>query len=84
MLELARCHAQFSPYAYTVTTDEAIQGGRVLHLLRTGRDHTQVFEAVLPPQLLAARVPELLGLSEGSPMYDLYTKSCPTKYNNGR
>lgn len=56
----------------------------MLHALRTGHDHTQIFEAVLLPQLLAARVPELLGLAEGSPAYDLYTKNCPTKYNNGR
>lgn len=84
MLELALCHAHFSPYAYTVTTDETIEGNKVLHALRTGRDHTQIFEAVLLPQLLAARVPELLGLAEGSPAYDLYTKNCPTKYNNGR
>ena len=84
MMELARCHAHFSPYAYMVTTDESIQGAKVLHALRTGHDHTQIFEAVLLPQLLAARVPELLGLAEGSPAYDLYTKNCPTKYNNGR
>lgn len=84
MLELARCHAEFSPYAYTVTTEESIQGDKVLHILRTGRDHTQIFESVLAPQLLAAKVPELLGIPEGSPMYDLYTKNCPTKYNNGR
>lgn len=84
MLELANCHAQFSPYAYPITTDETVQGDKVLHVLRTGRDHTQIFEAVLPPQLLAARVPELMGIAEGSPMYDLYTKNCPTKYNNGR
>ena len=84
MMELARCHAHFSPYAYMVTTDESIQGAKVLHALRTGHDHTQIFEAVLLPQLLAARVPELLGLAEGSPAYDLYTKNCPPKYNNGR
>ena len=84
MMALARCHAHFSPYAYMVTTDESIQGAKVLHALRTGHDHTQIFEAVLLPQLLAARVPELLGLAEGSPAYDLYTKNCPTKYNNGR
>lgn len=84
MTELARCHAQFSPYAYTITTDAAIEGEKVLHVLRTGRDHTQIFEAVLVPQLLAARVPQLLGLAEGSPAYDLYTQNCPTKYNNGR
>ncbi len=63
---------------------EQVLGAKVLHALRTGHDHTQIFEAVLLPQLLAARVPELLGLAEGSPAYDLYTKNCPTKYNNGR
>lgn len=86
MEELARCHAEFSKYAYPVTTDMGAQeqNGRELALMRTGYAHTQVFEAVLPPQLLAARVPELLDIPEGSPMYDFYTQRCPTKYNNGR
>lgn len=84
MQELARCHAHFSPYVYPVTGDEGQPDPKALRLLCTGRDHTRVFEAVLAPQLLAARVPELAGIPDGSPMYDRYTSSCPTKYNNGR
>jgi hypothetical protein len=39
---------------------------------------------VLIPQLLAARFPGLLGIADGSEVYDAYTSACTTKYNNGR
>lgn len=87
IVELARCHAEFSRYAYLVAEDGEgadSQDPRTLALVRTGQDHTRPFEAVLAPQLLAARVPQILGLDEGSPTYDRYTSCCPTKYNNGR
>lgn len=87
MVELARCHAEFSQYAYPVVdsgSEPELQDPRMLELVRTGQDHTRVFEAVLAPQLLAAEVPGILGIDEGSPTYDRYTSCCPTKYNNGR
>ncbi len=87
MVELARCHAEFSRYAYPVVEDGGDAGAqdpRALALVRTGQDHTRPFEAVLAPQLLAARVPQILELDEGSPTYDRYTSCCPTKYDNGR
>lgn len=87
IVELARCHAEFSRYMYLVAEeggDDGAQDPRTLTLVRTGQDHTQPFEAVLAPQLLAARVPQILDLEEGSPTYDRYTSCCPTKYNNGR
>lgn len=86
MAELARCHAEYSRYAYPVVAEgaPAPDDPRTLALVRTGHDQTRVFEAVLAPQLLAARVPAILGLAEGAPIYARYTSSCPTKYNNGR
>ena len=84
--ELARCHGEFSRFSYLVE-DRAEYSGtdpRALALVRSGQDCTRPFEAVLAPQLMAARIPERLGLSEGSPAYDRYTSRCPTKYNNGR
>jgi glucosamine 6-phosphate synthetase-like amidotransferase/phosphosugar isomerase protein len=83
MVELARCHQRYSRFAYTITRDEAIQGDRVLHLQMSGNPFTEVFEFVLIPQLLAARVPGLLGIADGSEVYDTYTTACATKYNNG-
>ncbi|MDR1256228.1 MAG: hypothetical protein LBJ86_00590 [Spirochaetaceae bacterium] len=84
MVELARCHQRYSRFTYTVTRDDAIQGDRVLHLQMSGNPFTEVFEFVLMPQLLAARVPGLLGIADGSEVYDAYTGACATKYNNGR
>lgn len=84
MIELVRCHQAFSPYAYPIMTNPPEDMPRALPMRTTGAEYTKIFEAVLVPQLLAARVPELAGISDGSEVYDAYTQKCPTKYNNGR
>lgn len=86
MAELARCHAQFSRLAYPITGDCEIAGHnpKALVLCVSGEACTEPFEYVLAPQLIAARLPALLGLSEGSEAYEAYTRRCPTKFENGR
>ena len=84
MLELVRCHEQFSRYAYPIMTNPDAGEPRALAVRTTGKAYTQVFEAVLAPQLLAALVPQRAGIADGSEVYDTYTSKCPTKYGNGR
>lgn len=81
--ELFRCHAQYSPYAYAVT-DAQSDDPRMLTVKTTGQKHTLPFECVLAPQLMSARLPELMGIADGNEIYDVYTGRCPTKYENGR
>ena len=56
----------------------------MLHVVTTGESYTLPFECVLAPQLMAARLPEIMGIPDGNEIYDVYTSRCPTKYNNGR
>lgn len=81
--QLYICHNRYSRYGYAVT-DGAPADARVLHVATTGHSYTQPFECVLAPQLMAARLPELMGIADGNEIYDVYTGLCPTKYDNGR
>jgi len=85
MNELALCHGRYSDYAYPVRREDGSDNGkRELRIKTTGAPFTEVFEFVLMPQLISAKLPGLLGLSEGSEVYEEYTRKCPTKFNNGR
>lgn len=81
--ELYACHNQYSRYGYAVS-DVPDDDPRVLHVVTTGESYTLPFECVLAPQLMAARLPEIMGIPDGNEIYDVYTSRCPTKYNNGR
>lgn len=84
MIELIECHEKCSRYVYPITCDKSITGDKILHISSTGSYYTEIFEFVLAPQLLAARVPQLLGIAEGSEIYDCYVEKYPTKFNDGR
>lgn len=86
MVELAACHRKFSEMSYPVIGSAANgeEDPQTLCLITSGESCTEVFEYVLPSQLIAARLPKAMGISEGSEAYDLYTSRCPTKFENGR
>jgi len=81
--ELYACHKQFGAHAYAVSDTPSDEKG-VLTVKTTGESYTLPFECVLAPQLMAARLPEWMGIDDGNPIYNVYTSRCPTKYNNGR
>ena len=81
--ELYTCHKQYSRYGYAVS-DTASTDSHVLHVATTGKNYTLPFECVLAPQLMAALLPQAMGIPDGNEIYDVYTSRCPTKFDNGR
>ncbi|MDR2749389.1 MAG: hypothetical protein LBC41_01905, partial [Clostridiales bacterium] len=57
---------------------------QALTIRKSQKPYTEVFEFVLAAQLIAALIPGILGIADGSEVYDSYTKACATKFNNGR
>ncbi|MDR1643115.1 MAG: hypothetical protein LBT59_25760 [Clostridiales bacterium] len=83
MLELASCHKRYSKFSYSVSSNPS-QDPQALTIRKSQKPYTEVFEFVLAAQLIAALIPGILGIADGSEVYDSYTKACATKFNNGR
>lgn len=82
--KLAMCQEKYTPYTYDVTDKEERMTEKIIHIQRTGKAYTEVFENIVIPQYIAATIQGILGIEDGSPLYDEYTAICPTKYNNGK
>ena len=86
MLTLAKWHRKYSAYGYVITGDTTIMGDHVLHVLKTGNPFTEVFEFILLPQLIGARIPGLVRLNKLDtrkvlqPMFE----EMPVKYRPGK
>lgn len=61
MAATAKAHAAYCEKTYVVTSDPAVTGDRVLHVLSSGDDATASFEYPLLAQLISSEVPEALG-----------------------
>lgn len=81
---LSECHKKYSPYTYNVTDEEALTDHETIGIKRTGKMYTEIFENIVIPQYLAAVIQGILGVEDGSSLYDEYTAICPTKYGNGK
>ncbi len=86
MLTLAKWYRKYSDYGYVITGDAAIGGDHVLHVFKTGNPFTEVFEFILLPQLIGARIPGLVCLNRLDtrkalqPMFE----KMPIKYRTGK
>ena len=58
---VARAHQEICPQAYVVTSDDTVEGDRVLHLISGGDDAVKPFAYILPAQFIASEVPVALG-----------------------
>lgn len=82
--QLSECHKKYSPYTYNITEEKADTDHETVAIKRTGETYTEIFENIVIPQYLAAVVQGMLGVEDGSSLYDEYTAICPTKYKNGK
>lgn len=79
MLALAEFHESLGARVYRVTADRSITAPGTFHITATGRPYTQVFEYVVLPQLIAARLPGDLGIPSGDPLFREFARRLATK-----
>ena len=84
LFTLAKCHAAYSGYTFVITSEEAALDARCLALRMTGAPYTEVFEFLPAPQLMAARLPEILEIPDGLAVFREFSKQWPTKFGHGR
>ena len=84
LLGLAGCHAAHSKYTFVLRPGETEQGQGDLALCMTGAPYTQIFEFLPAPQLIAARLPEILEIPDGLAVFREFSSRWPTKFGGGR
>lgn len=80
---LARCQAAECP-AFFAVSGQPVDGVPTLELLQSGKSLTEVFEFIVPAQIVAANIPALKGVSEHCRIEEQFTKTWQTKYAGGR
>lgn len=79
MLALAEFHESLGAQSYRVTADRSVTERGTFHIATTGLPYTQVFEYVVLPQLIAAMLPDYLGIPSGDTVFRQLARRLVTK-----